>query len=44
MMPEIRAMFIEVAAFPAAVGPDDFAAAEMAGLLAGCRGASVVCH
>jgi hypothetical protein len=34
MMADTRVMLVKVAAFPAAVGPDDLHAAEPAGLLA----------
>ena len=37
-------MFVAVAAFPAAVSPDDLPAAERAGLLAGRYGDLAICH
>jgi hypothetical protein len=46
MMPGSRVMLVEVAAFPATVGPEDRPAAQRAGLglLAGPFGGPVVCH
>src|SRR5579863_5537411 len=43
-MPGTRVMFVAVAAFPAAVSPDDLPAPERAGLLAGCCGGLAVGH
>jgi hypothetical protein len=44
VMPGTRVMFVAMAAFPAAVSPDDLPAAERAGPLAGRCGDLAVCH
>ena len=44
MMPDTRAVVVEMTAFPAALGPDDLPAAGWTGCLAGRCCERVVCH